>query len=76
MRLGPLWEKKDKHCDPADAADAQQGRYWDHVLIDPETKLIISLVVGRRNTDTIVQVFTDFYDRTDGALPELITTDG
>jgi hypothetical protein len=45
------------------------------VIIDPETKLIISLVVGRRNADTVVQVFTDFYDRTNGYLPELITTD-
>jgi hypothetical protein len=45
------------------------------VIIDPETKLIVSLVVGRRNADTVVQVFTDFYDRTGGALPELITTD-
>ena len=39
------------------------------MIIDPETKLIISLVVGRRHADTVVQVFTDFYDRTDGALP-------
>jgi hypothetical protein len=76
MKLGPLWEKKDKHCDPADPDDAKQGSYWDHVIIDPETKLIISMVVGRRHADTVVQVFTDFYDRTDGALPELITTDG
>jgi IS1 family transposase len=75
MRPGPLWEKKDKHCDPDDPADAEQGSYWDHVIIDPETKLIISLVVGRRNADTVVQVFTDFYERTDGAWPELITTD-
>jgi hypothetical protein len=37
--------------------------------------LIVSLVVGRRNADTVVQVFTDFYGRTGGALPELITTD-
>ena len=71
-----MWGKKDKHCDPDDPADAEQGSYWDHVIIDPETKLIISLVVGRRHADTVVQVFTDFYDRTDGALPELITTDG
>ena len=76
MKLGPLWEKKYKHCDPADPDDAKQGSYWDHVIIDPETKLIISMVVGRRNADTVVQVFTDFYDRTDGALPKLITTDG
>ncbi len=45
------------------------------MIIDPGTKLIVSLVVGRRNADTVVQVFTDFYDRTGGALPELITTD-
>jgi hypothetical protein len=71
-----LWEKKDKHCNPLDPADAEQGSYWDHVIFDPETKLVISLVVGQRNADTVVQVFTDFYDRTDGTLPELITTDG
>jgi hypothetical protein len=45
------------------------------VIIDPETKLIVSLVVGRRNADTVVAVFTDFYDRTGGALPELIMSD-
>ena len=71
-----MWGKKDKRCDPADPDDAQRGSYWDHVIIDPQTKLIVSLVVGRRNADTVVQVFADFYDRTDGALPELITTDG
>jgi IS1 family transposase len=71
-----LWEKKDKQCNPQDPADAAQGSYWDHVIVDPETKLIISLVVGRRNADTVVQVFADFYDRTNGYLPEVICTDG
>ena len=70
-----MWGKKDKHCNPLDPADAEQGSSWDHVIFDPETKLIISLVIGQRNADTVVQVFTDFFDRTDGALPELITTD-
>jgi IS1 family transposase len=37
--------------------------------------LIVSLVVGRRDADTVVQVFTDFFERTGGYLPELITTD-
>jgi len=45
------------------------------VIIDPESKLIVSLAVGPRNADTVVQVFTDFYDRTSGYLPELICTD-
>ena len=71
-----MWEKKDKQCDPDDPEDAEQGSHWDHVIIDPETKLIVSLVVGRRNADTVVQVFTDFYEPHGRALPELITTDG
>lgn len=70
-----MWEKKDKQCDADDPDDAEQGSYWDHAILDPETKLIVSLVVGQRHADTVVQVFTDFYDRTDGCLPELITTD-
>lgn len=37
--------------------------------------MIVSLVVGRRSADTVAQVFTDFYDRTGGCLPELICTD-
>jgi len=75
MKPGPLWGKKDKQCDSANPDDAEQGSYWDHVIIDPESKLIVSLVVGRRNADTVVQLFTDFYQRSDGYLPELITTD-
>jgi IS1 family transposase len=55
--------------------DAEQGSYWDHVIIDPDTKLIVSLVVGKRNADTVVQVFTDFFGRTEGYLPQLICTD-
>jgi len=35
----------------------------------------VSLVVGRRTTATLQQAWTDFYQRTDGGLPALITTD-
>jgi len=35
----------------------------------------VSLVVGRRTADTALEAFLDFYQRTDGQLPELITTD-
>jgi hypothetical protein len=45
------------------------------VIIDPETKLIVSLVVGRRDGDSVVRLFTDFYGRTGGHLPQLIVTD-
>lgn len=32
-------------------------------------------MVGRRDADTVVQLFTDFYERTGGHLPQLIVTD-
>src|SRR6266853_779173 len=66
---GPLWEKKDKHCNPHDPADQDQGSQWDHVLLDTESRLIVSLVVGKRTTETLQQAFRDFYQRTDGGLP-------
>jgi hypothetical protein len=70
-----LWGKKDKHCDPSNPGDWQQGSYWDHVLFDPDSRLIITLVIGRRTNDTAFQAFTDFYQRTDGQLPALFITD-
>jgi hypothetical protein len=45
------------------------------VLLDVESRLIVSLVVGKRTAETLQQAFTDFYQRTDGGLPALITTD-
>jgi hypothetical protein len=68
MRLGPSWGKKDKHGDPSDPADREQGSYWDHVLIDADSRLIVTLVIGRRETQTARQAFADFYRRTDGDL--------
>ena len=37
--------KKEKHCDPD---DAKQGDNWDHVALDPEHRLVVSVVPGKR----------------------------
>jgi len=34
--------KKEKHCDPDDPDDAEQGDNWDHVALDPEHRLVVS----------------------------------
>ena len=70
-----MWGKKDKNGDAADPDDAEQGSYWDHVLFDPASKLVITLIVGRRTEEVLFEAFADLYTRTDGALPDLITTD-
>ena len=33
---GSFVGKKEKHCDPNEPADQQQGDHWDHVAFDPE----------------------------------------
>jgi hypothetical protein len=75
MRRGPSCGKKDKHCDPGDPADQEQGSWWDHVLLDADSRLIVTLVIGRREAATAGQAFADFYRRTDGDLTPLITSD-
>jgi hypothetical protein len=75
MRRGPSWGKKDKPCDPSDPGDQRQGSWWDHVLLDADSRLIVTLVIGRRDTETARRAFADFYRRTDGDLTPLITSD-
>src|SRR5262245_39154397 len=67
--------EQDKNRDPLDPLDAERRSFCDHVIIDPESKLIVRLALGRRDAAPVVQLFTDCYDRTDGYLPELICTD-
>jgi hypothetical protein len=75
MKPGPMWGKKDKNCDPDDPADDPRGSWWDHVILDTKSRLIVSLIVGRRTLETLVSAWADFYERTDGGLPALVTTD-
>ena len=75
MKPGPSWEKKDKHGDPQQPSDRTLGSWWDHVIVDTDSRLIVSLVVGRRTADTALETWLDYYARTDGDLPLLITTD-
>lgn len=67
--------KKQKHCNPDDPADARQGDNWDHVGFDPEHRLVVTVVPGKRtvqNTEALVQAFKA---RTAARPMNLITTD-
>ena len=68
--------KKEKNCDETDPADDRKGDAWDHVAIDVESRLVISVVAGERTAENIVAVVNDFKRRTGGWLVDLITTDG
>jgi IS1 family transposase len=67
--------KKQKHCDPDNPADAHRGDNWDHVGFDPEHRLVVSVVPGKRTAENAEALLADFKNRTGGRLLNLITTD-
>src|SRR5918997_3943724 len=67
--------KKQKHCDPPGPADQRQGDHWDHVAFDPEHRLVVSAVPGKRTQDKVHQLVQDFKKRTGGRLMNLMTSD-
>ena len=51
--------KKEKHCDPADPEDAKRGDNWDHVALDPEHRLVVSVVPGKRTVENVEALVQD-----------------
>jgi hypothetical protein len=64
--------KKERNCDPDGQA---AGDCWDHVALDPESRLVVSLVVGKRTAEATHELVADFRRRTGGRIPWLITSD-
>jgi len=64
--------RKQANCDPE---DRWQGDCWDHVAFDPEHRLVVSVVPGKRTVDNLRKLVRDFKRRTGGRLMDLITTD-
>jgi IS1 family transposase len=78
VQLDEKWSfvsKKEKHCDPAAEADLFRGDQWDHVALDADTRLVLSVVVGRRTTENVELLVEDVRKRLGGRAPELVTSD-
>ena len=67
--------KKRKHCDNDVPQEAHQGDNWDHVAYDPEHRLVISVIAGKRTLKNVEKLVADFKKRTDGRIMNLITSD-
>jgi hypothetical protein len=61
--------KKQKICDSADPEDQNKGDQWDHTALDVDSRMVVSLVVGKRSRENLEAVVADFADRTGGAPP-------
>jgi IS1 family transposase len=64
--------KKEKHCDPA---DADCGDCWDHIAFDPESRLVLSVVPGKRTAAKAEQLIREVHQRTGGRTDLLLTSD-
>ena len=67
--------KKEKRCDPDCPADARKGDHWDHVGYDPEHRLVVTVIPGKRTARNAEALIQDFKTRTGGRTMNLITTD-
>jgi IS1 family transposase/transposase-like protein len=67
--------KKEKNCDEADAEDQWRGDCWDHVALDSEHRLVLTVIPGERTAESVEELVTDVKERLDGRAPELIMTD-
>ena len=67
--------KKRKHCDNDVPQDSPEGDNWDHVAYDPEHRLVVSVVPGKRTAKNIEKLVSDFKKRTDGRVMNLIASD-
>jgi IS1 family transposase/transposase-like protein len=65
-------KKKQKHCNPDEACQA--GDFWDHTAVAPDSKLIVSLGVGKRTQEQTQELVSDAQSRLrKGHLPALFS---
>jgi hypothetical protein len=67
--------KKEKHCDRQNPDDDHCGDCWDYVALDPESRLVVSALVGRHSAEHVGLLVEDFHRRTQGRLMNLMTSD-
>src|SRR3954452_15396449 len=67
--------KKEASCDPLDPLDRLRGDDWDHTAVDPESRLLLCLVPGKREATACKQVIQEVHDRTAGRTDILFTSD-
>jgi IS1 family transposase len=78
VQLDEKWSfvgKKEKNCDPADEADGLRGDVWDHVALDPDSRLTLEAMIGPRTQDMAELLLEGVRDRLGGRVPELVTSD-
>jgi len=78
VQLDEKWSfvgKKQKHCDEQDPREHTRGDCWDHVAFDPESRLVLQLLVGKRSGTRVLHLLKALREQLQGRVPRLITSD-
>jgi IS1 family transposase len=78
VQLDEKWSfvaKKEKTCDPRNDEDLLHGDQWDWVAFDPDSRLVLSVFVGKRLEENAKYFLEDVKKRLGGEAPDLITSD-
>ena len=78
MQLDEKWAfvgKKQKNTDPDDRADCLKGDQWDHVALDPDSRLVLDVAIGPRTADIAELLLEGVRGRLGGRVPELVSSD-
>lgn len=78
LEYDEMWSfvgKKEKHCDPGHPDDVHQGDNWDHVAFDPEHRLVVEGVPGKRTAENVETLVESAKRRTGDRLMNLLTSD-
>src|SRR3954469_3255263 len=68
-------DQEEASCDPADPRDRLRGDDRDHTAVDPESRLPLALVPGKRDGETCERLIRQVHDRTGGRADVLLTSD-
>jgi IS1 family transposase len=78
LQLDEKWSfvnKKEKNCVENKPADQRKGDQWDFVALDPDSRLVLSAVLGKRTQENARKLLEDVKRRLGGRTPELLTSD-
>ncbi len=67
--------QKEKRCDPECLEDERRGENWDHVALDPEHRLVLEVVPGKRHQRQTRTLIRAAQRRTGGRMMRLLTSD-
>lgn len=75
IQLDEKWSfvgKKEKNCNEN---EENMGEQWDYVAIDAESRLVLSVIIGKRTADNCKTIVEDVFERTGKRKDILISSD-